>query len=52
MIHREISKEISYVLTAIVERCTNHGTKDILSILHSWKEKGMISVDKIGALCL
>ena len=52
MIHREISKEISYVLAAIVERCTNHGMKDILSMLHSWKERGMISVDKIGVLCL
>lgn len=52
MIHQKMPKEISYVLASIVERCINHGTKDILSILCSWKEKGIIFVDKIGMLCL
>lgn len=51
MIHKEVPKEISYVLVAIVERCVNHGRNDIFQIVHDWKKKGMISVDRIGILC-
>ena len=52
MLYEQMPVDVSYVLGAIVERCISHGRKDILSILCDWKQKGVVSVEMIGQLCM